>query len=272
MDQGGCPLNGGGGPDSGPGPGMITLEDLESFDEDPQMDSGHGSLEDEAETTEGEQQERLLNYWQVAARGHQVQVSPDMAQPIQQLTTNNHGRSEREQVPFSLITRKEKCGDVLYEKRSYAKANWACITVREDTYEQSICYGFMRIMKYICEQNSLGEYLGMSLPIVTVVRTDESQSVISRDVTVGYYLPVNHQAQPPQPVDTDIVIEVWPAVVVYTRAFGGPTNEATIVDQIRAMAEVLDARDLCVNNSFIIAGYTNPAHINRRNEIWFLER
>ena len=56
------------------------------------------------------------------------------------------------------------------------------------------------------------------------------------------------------------------------RAFGGATNEGTIVDQIRAMAEVLDAPDACVNDSFIIAGYTNPAHINRRNEIWFLER
>lgn len=29
--------------------------------------------------------------------------------------------------------------------------------MREDTYEQSICYGFMRIMKYICQQNSVGK-------------------------------------------------------------------------------------------------------------------
>lgn len=50
-----------------------------------------------------------------------------------------------------------QCGELLYEKRQYEKGNWACITMREDTYEQSICYGFMRIMRYICQQNSLGE-------------------------------------------------------------------------------------------------------------------
>ena len=32
----------------------------------------------------------------------------DMAEPIQQLTTNNEGRSNRESVPFNLLTHKEK--------------------------------------------------------------------------------------------------------------------------------------------------------------------
>lgn len=144
--------------------------------------------------------------------------------------------------------------------------------MREDTYEQSICYGFMKIMRYICQQNSLGEYLGMTLPIVTVVRTNENHSVISNDVTVAYFLPAEHQAQPPQPQDNDIVIEIWPATTVFTRPFSGPTNEVTIINQISAMAEQLDSPGLCINDSFIVAGYTNPAHSNRQNEIWFLER
>lgn len=32
----------------------------------------------------------------------------DMAEPIQQLTTNNQGQSQREHVPFTLLARKEK--------------------------------------------------------------------------------------------------------------------------------------------------------------------
>lgn len=32
----------------------------------------------------------------------------DMAEPIQQLSTNNQGRSHREQIPFTLLERKEK--------------------------------------------------------------------------------------------------------------------------------------------------------------------
>ncbi|XP_065822316.1 heme-binding protein soul3 isoform X2 [Labrus bergylta] len=196
----------------------------------------------------------------------------DMAEPIQQLTSNNQGRSQRQLIPFTLLGRKEKCGELLYEKRQYEKGRWACITMREDTYEQSICYGFMRIMRYICQQNSLGDYLGMTLPIVTVVRTNETHSAMSHDVTVAYFLPDYHQAQPPQPTDNEIVIEIWPATTVYTRPFTGPTNEVTIIDQISAMAELLDSPGVCVNDSFIVAGYTNPAHSNRQNEIWFLER
>ncbi|XP_049917185.1 heme-binding protein soul3 [Epinephelus moara] len=277
MDRGGCQMSGGGGGGgdrSGPEEsGMITLEDLESFSEDQLSDSGNGSLEEEAETMEDdEQSDRLLQYWQDVARGHQVEVAQDMAEPINQLTSNNSGRSTREHIPFTLLSRKEKCGELLYEKRHYEKGHWACITMREDTYEQSICYGFMKIMRYICQQNSLGEYLGMTLPIITVVRTNENHSVISNDVTVAYFLPAEHQAQPPQPQDNDIVIEIWPATTVFTRPFSGPTNEVTIINQISAMAEQLDSPGLCINDSFIVAGYTNPAHSNRQNEIWFLER
>ncbi|XP_024002003.1 heme-binding protein 1 [Salvelinus sp. IW2-2015] len=272
MHPGNCRMNGSGGLD-GIGGGTITLEDLESFSEDQLSDSGNGSLEEESETMEDEgQQDRLLRYWQDAARGHQVEVPRDMAEPIQQITSNNNGQHDRERVPFTLIARKEKCGDVLYEKRHYEQAHWACITVHEDTYEQSICYGFMKLMRYICQQNSSGTYLGMTIPILTVIRTDENHSVLSSDVTVAYYLPTEYQAQPPQPSDTEISIEEWPATIVYTRTFAGATNEVTIINEIRTMAEVLDSPAICVNGSFIVAGYTNPAAVNRQNEIWFLEQ
>lgn len=275
MDRGGCRMSGGGGgsdgPDSGSQNGMITLEDLESFSEDQMSDSGNGSLEEEGETTE-EDDNQLLRYWQDVARGHQVEVPRDMAEPIQQLTTNNDGHHSRESVPFSLITRNDKCGEVLWEKRHYEKAHWACITIQEETYEQSICYGFMKIMRYICQQNSLGEYLGMTIPIVTVVRTNENQTSLFRDVTVAYYLPPEHQAQPPEAADTDVVIEEWPAIIAYTRAFGGATNEVTIINEIRTMGEILGLPDDCVRDSFIVAGYTNPAAAVRHNEIWFLEQ
>ncbi|KAG9268225.1 heme-binding protein soul3 [Astyanax mexicanus] len=283
MDHGNCRLNGGGGGGESQAGGsrgsesssygMITLEDLESFSEDQLSDSGNGSLEEEGEMMEDEDQnDQLLNYWQTVGRGHRVDVPRDMAEPIQQITSNNNGSHPRETVPYTFISCKEKCGIVLYEKRHYEKANWACITVKEDTYEQSICYGFMRIMRYICQQNSLGRYLGMTIPIVTVVHTDETHATLSQTVTIAYYLPADHQAQPPQPHDTEIVIEQWPATIVYTRPFTGATNETTIISEINALAEVLDSPGICDSDSFIVAGYTNPAAANRQNEIWFLER
>lgn len=79
MDRGGCQMNGGGGGGGGSGGGgpdrhgMITLEDLESFSEDQHSDSGNGSLEEEGENME-QDDDRLLHYWQDVARGHQVEV------------------------------------------------------------------------------------------------------------------------------------------------------------------------------------------------------
>ena len=67
-------------------------------------------------------------------------------------------------------------------------------------------------------------------------------------------------------------INGWGFLFPASRTFTGPTNEVTIANQINAMAELLDSPGVCVNDSFIVAGYTNPAHNNRQNEIWFLER
>lgn len=58
----------------------------------------------------------------------------------------------------------------------------------------------------------------MTLPIITVVRTNENHSVVSHEVIVAYYLPNEYQAQPPQPQDDEITIEMWPATTVYTRS------------------------------------------------------
>lgn len=70
----------------------------------------------------------------------------------------------------------------------------------------------------------------MTLPIITVVRTDENHSTISHDVTVAYFLPAEHQAQPPQPTDSEIFIEIWPVTTVYTRS---------VVNKIKTLVKAL---------------------------------
>lgn len=48
-------------------------------------------------------------------------------------------------------------GEVAYEERVYPAGNWACVTRGEDLYEQSISMSFMKLMRFICKENSAGE-------------------------------------------------------------------------------------------------------------------
>ncbi|XP_068110256.1 heme-binding protein 1-like [Hyperolius riggenbachi] len=272
MQREGCRMSG--GVQEPASTGMITLDDLDNMTDEPGSDSAYnsnGSVEEEAEPMEDGDQDRLLNYWQTVARGHQVEVPNEMAEPIQQLTRNSR-TEERQSVPFLLLSCKEKCGEILYEKRQYGKAKWACVKMQEEKYEQSICMGFMKLMRYICEQNSSGTYMGMTIPILTTIHTDAGRSELTRTVTVAYYIPSNWQDSPPQPTDSEIFIEEWPSTVVFTREFAGVTNEESIMREISLLAEALDSPDLCLQDTFIVAGYTNPAAVSRRNEIWFLQR
>ena len=73
----------------------------------------------------------------------------------------NHRGLLSERIAFLLYP---KQGDgVACEKRVMDTACWACITVTEDTYEKSICAGFMSIMRYICQQNTSGKWVKSSL-------------------------------------------------------------------------------------------------------------
>lgn len=50
-------------------------------------------------------------------------------------------------------------GEVLFEERLYPAGKWACVTHREHLYEQSISMSFMKLMRFICKENSAGEAL-----------------------------------------------------------------------------------------------------------------
>ncbi|KAG8123160.1 hypothetical protein E2320_018552, partial [Naja naja] len=48
-----------------------------------------------------------------------------------------------------------QCEETTYEERLYPAGKWACITKGEPKYEQSISLGFMKLIRYICKENSV---------------------------------------------------------------------------------------------------------------------
>ncbi|XP_030414009.1 heme-binding protein 1-like isoform X1 [Gopherus evgoodei] len=240
----------------GVGMARITLEDLNGLDDE--------SLDEDEEPMDGEEQNTLFSHWETVASTHQVTLPQEMAAPIMQMTQH---RQMREPVPYVTLLQHEKC-----EERLYPAGKWACVTKGEPRYEQSISMGFMKLMHYICKENSTGRYLGMTLPVVNEICLNEEGTELLRDVTTTYYLPGEFQPDPPLPTDPDIRIVERQPLRVLTRVFYGVTTEETILREIRLLWELLGSTDTVLRESYMVAAYENPSVPQRRNEIWFIRR
>ncbi|KAG7492856.1 hypothetical protein MATL_G00019550 [Megalops atlanticus] len=244
---------------------LISIEDLAELD-DEQLDD---DITDNSEPMDDEEQERLYAHWQAVGSTHQVSVPQEMRGPIQEMTRRNQ---QQEQVPFATISQHEKLGEVAYEERVYPPGKWACITKGEELYEQSISMGFMKLMRYICKENSAGRYLGMTIPILNEIHMLEDGNGFVKDIVTAYYLPAEFQDNPPEPTDPDITIGHRDTLRVVTRVFFGTTTEETIMRQINLLWELLGNTDTLHRDVYMVAVYENPGVSCRRNEIWFIRR
>lgn len=246
---------------------LISFEDLEGLD-DEQVDD---DVTDSSEPMDDEEQDRMYAHWQAVGRTHHVAVPTEMRAPIEEMTRRNQS-AEREQVPFVTISRHEKLGEVLYEERVYPPGKWACVSKADVLYEQSISNGFMKLMRFICKENSTGRYLGMSVPVVNEITMADDGTNFMKDVLTAYYLPAEYQDVPPQPTDPDIHIIQRDSIRVITRVFFGTTTEETISRQISNLWELLGNSEDLLRDRYMIAVYENPGVPQRRNEIWFIRR
>ncbi|CAL8329710.1 unnamed protein product [Merluccius merluccius] len=244
---------------------LISLEDLDGLDDEPMADD----MADESEATEEMERQRLLSHWQAVGRTHHVSVPAEMMGPIQEMT---HHNQQREQIPFTPISRKDKLGEVLYEEKMCPAGKWACVKRGEKLYEQSISNAFMTLMRFICKENSTGRYLGMTIPIVNNIHMMEDGSTFENDVLTAYYLPSEFQANPPQPTDPEVSIVFRPPFRVLARTFLGTTTEETVSRQINQLWEHLGPSGDFQRDNYMVAVYENPGISHRRNEIWFLYR
>ncbi|XP_061889077.1 heme-binding protein soul4 [Entelurus aequoreus] len=243
---------------------LISLEDLEGLDEEQQDDD----ITDNPEPMGEEDSDRLLSHWRAVASTHQVSVPTEMTGPIQEMTRNSQ---QREPAPFMAISCQEM-GEVMYEERAYPAGKWACVTQGEELYEQSISMSFMKLMRFICKENSAGRHLGMTVPVVSTVHVMDDGKTLDKSVLTGFYLPAAFQNEPPRPSDPDVGVVHREAFRVVSRAFFGTTTEETVMHQIRLLRELLGTSEEQRSDYYMVAVYENPGVTGRRNEIWFIRR
>lgn len=244
---------------------LISLDDLEGLDDDISDDVSSDDITDEQPIAD----DQLLQHWQRVGSTHQVSVPQEMTGPIHEM---NRNRQQRETLSYAPISSHTKMGEVQYEERVYPAGRWACVTRADDLYEQSISMAFMKIMRYICKENALGQYLGMTVPVVSLIQMKEDGAVFEKEVLTAFFLPAQFQNCPPDPVDPDIQIQDWGPIAVIARPFSGTTNEATVSRQIRLFWEVLGESNGVRRDRYIVAVFENPGVPQRRNELWGLRR
>ncbi|KAK5873284.1 hypothetical protein PBY51_018336 [Eleginops maclovinus] len=242
---------------------LISLEDLEGLD-DEQLDD---DITEEPQPMGEEEEDRLLSHWQAVASNHQVAVPAEMMGPIQEMTRNSQ---QREPLPFSPICCHEKLGEVQWEERQIPPGQWACVSAGETLFEQSVSLSFMKLMRYICRENSTGRFLGLTVPVVSEVSVRADRSSLQEVVRTAFFLPAEFQSDPPSPSDPDIIIVQREPVRVLSRTFSGTTTWQTLTYQVGLLRELLGAPPLLC--SFMVASYENPSVPERRNEIWILRR
>ncbi|XP_064503930.1 heme-binding protein 1-like isoform X1 [Pseudopipra pipra] len=243
----------------------ITLEDLERLGEEPAAAGGDGGDSEDDQ----EEQGRLFAHWEAVASTHLVSLPRDMAGPIAQMARHNQAR---EPVPYVSLSQHGKCEEAAYEERRYPAGKWACVTKGEPMYEQSISMSFMKLMRYICKENSVGCYLGMTVPVLNEIHLTKDETELEREVVTAYYLPGEFQQNPPVPMDPEIHITERAPLRVITRVFYGMTTEETILREINLFWELLGSTDTVLRETYIVASYENPSIPQRRNEIWFICR
>ncbi|NXS64707.1 HEBP1 protein, partial [Pandion haliaetus] len=212
---------------------------------------------------------RLFAHWEAVASTHRVSLPRDMAGPIVQMTRHNQAR---EPVPYVTLSQHEKSEEAAYEERRYPAGKWACVTKGEPMYEQSISMSFMKLMRYICKENSVGCYLGMTVPVLNEIHLTKEGTELEREVVTAYYLPGEFQQNPPVPMDPEVHITERAPLRVITRVFYGMTTEETILREIGLFWELLGSTDTVLRETYIVAAYENPSIPHRRNEIWFICR
>ncbi|XP_077574391.1 heme-binding protein soul4 [Stigmatopora nigra] len=246
---------------------LISLDDLEGLDEDEDVDAEEAQpMEEEEEAEDG-----LLAHWRAVGRTHQVSVPAEMRGPIHEMAHNNQ---QREPVPFVPLSRQEKMGELMWEERSYPAGKWACVSYAEEFYEQSISQSFMKLMRFICKENSHGHHLGMTVPVVSTVTVSSDGRRLDKSVMTAFYLPAGHQEAPPQPSDPDVVVTHRDAFTAVAGPFFGTTTEETVTGHADLLREMLGpaAAQSLRPDLYMVAVYENPGVPRRRNEIWFLRR
>ncbi|XP_055999407.1 heme-binding protein 2-like [Ostrea edulis] len=160
-----------------------------------------------------------------------------------------------------------------YEKRKYQAAKWVSTSVQSMQHDDARSIGFQRLFKYITGNNQSEKKIEMTAPVSTKVEPGAGPNC-ENTFTVSFFIPPEHQENPPQPKNPDVFVEERPGFEAYVRTFGGFANEESWVTEARKLSEDLKEKTEEIRQDYwYSAGYNSPFQLfGRTNEIWFVKK
>jgi len=206
----------------------------------------------------------------------------------EQFENDHYNDDQTEEIPYSVI---QDYGP--YELREYASVKFACVKSEVDNSEdpfagldnlnpfvvmssnrwrkspQSLM--FMQLFKYISGVNKDQKEIEMTRPVSTHHHVKDSD--VTGDLEeqeMCFYIPAEHQAYPPEPLDTSpVYIRTRPGMRVYAIRFGGHALTHSVWAEMRDMLDELTMGKPHRRNDYYTNGYNSPMTMhNRRNEVW----
>ncbi|XP_030627877.1 heme-binding protein 2 [Chanos chanos] len=159
-----------------------------------------------------------------------------------------------------------------YEVRTYHATKWASTTVKDMDQEKALSTGFRRLFQYIQGNNEKKVKVEMTVPVSCLIEPGAGPAC-EASFTVSFYVPEEHQADPPKPNDPEVFIENREEMTVFVRTFGGFANEQNVRENLLKLIESLQRDGMSFKESpYYRAGYDSPFKlVNRRNEVWILK-
>ncbi|XP_028653062.1 heme-binding protein 2 [Erpetoichthys calabaricus] len=160
-----------------------------------------------------------------------------------------------------------------YEVRNYDATKWASTSVSEMDFDSALNKGFMRLFNYIQGNNDKKMKVEMTAPVTCLVQAGEGPFCKS-SFTISFYVPEEHQCDPPKPTEADVFIEDRKDMTVFVRTFGGFANAEKYKEELMKLSTSLtrDGQQF-EDKMYYTAGYDSPFKIiNRRNEVWLIKK
>lgn len=166
---------------------------------------------------------------------------------------------------------KEKERD--YEIRTYHATKWVSTTLSGMQWDAAMNTGFRRLFNYIQGKNQNKVSVDMTAPVSCRVDPGVGPACESQ-FTVSFYIPEEHQDNPPEPSDPEVFVEHRKEFTAYVRGFGGFSNETMKRDELLKLMESLQRDGVqYMDQPFYAAGYDSPFKlVNRKNEVWVLKK